>query len=140
MPRKGEYRLTPEQLDEKLDELYEYCIANKTPPVPFNIRKVVGVSEDALEKWRKMADGLDPGDESDEAQTKRAYREVLKKLDELRTAFWQNVAFDNPKLQAFAMFNLKQPYNGGYTDKPSNDATSVEITIKNGGVGSGAFE
>lgn len=128
-------KISVDELRERLDALFAHCDETLAPPSNLLVSRFLGVSIDRVEAWRKE---VVVDEDGKERQTE--YAEALKKLDEYRTDFWLRVGLSNPKVQAFAMFNLKQPHNGGYTDKPSNDATSVEITIKNGGVGSGAFE
>ena len=136
MPAKGRYKLTPDEFEQKLGELCDFCIREKKPPIGFYIRQVMGITEDTINNYRKMAEAVDPDDDGEEAQIKRAFLAHIKKLDEFRTAFWQLIAVDNPKLQAFAMFNLKQPFNGGYTDKPAQiSGTQIEVTIKQQGIG-----
>jgi hypothetical protein len=38
-------------------------------------------------------------------------------------------------MATFAIFNLKQPMNGGYTDKPLSAAGNTEVVVKLEGVG-----
>ena len=141
MPAKGRYKLSPEQFEEKLNELMDFCIKEKKPPIGFYIRQIMGITEDTINNYRKMSEEINEEDETEDAQIKRAFLASIKKLDDFRVAFWQFIAVDNPKLQAFAMFNLKQPFNGGYTDKPSTaNGTQIEVTIKQQGLGSDAFE
>ena len=42
---------------------------------------------------------------------------------------------NDPKMAAFAIFNLKQPCNGGYSDKPLGTVGNIEISINSDGIG-----
>lgn len=61
------------------------------------------------------------------------YPEAYKKLEAFRTYYWSLKAIDNPKLTGFAAFALKQPSNGGWTDKQTVEVPEIKIKIAGGG-------
>lgn len=142
-------KLSAEELEAKIDEVIDYCDAHQEPPVSFILRKIAGISDDTINRYRKAADGEseDGSDEGgDEAavtrrETDRRYAAAIKKWDEYRTAFWIRWGMANPKAQGFAAFQLKQPANGGYKDRQDiGGAVEATVTIKTDGVGADAFK
>lgn len=128
-------KLTAEELDAKIDELIEHCETTKHPPSDFLLKNITGVYPSTIWRWCQ-GDGDKEGEEID-----NAYARAIKKLELYRNHYWLNTGLDNPKLQGFVAFNLKQSCNGGYTDKPNTaSGTQIEVTIKQQGLGTDAFE
>lgn len=127
--------LTPEELDVKIDEFIAYCNEHNEPPTDYVIRYVIGISDNTIQQYRHYAD-LEIPDEADEDEKavivkKRALGERIKKIDLYRTHFWQKQGLDNPKAIGLANFALKQPQNGGWTDREQK-RDDVTITVKLG--------
>lgn len=95
-------------------------------PTDYRLCDFLGVSADTLENWRNEKDKY------------IGYAEALKKLDLYREHYWLTVA-DNEKKTAFAIFNLKQKKNGGYTDKQEIEHKDMKIDIKINGVNANPF-
>lgn len=95
-------------------------------PTDYRLCDFLGVSADTLENWRNEKDKY------------IGYAEALKKLDLYREHYWLTVA-DNEKKTAFAIFNLKQKKNGGYTDKQEIEHKDMKIDIKINGVNTNPF-
>jgi hypothetical protein len=121
-----ELRFTPKTLGKLIDELISYCDENGEPPVAHVVRKIVGVTEEQLDIWRRGDSGA-------------GFSEAVKRLDDYRTYFWLKKGLDDPRWASFSTFNLKQTMNGGFSDKREGDNGDVTITLKMEGVGSDAF-
>ena len=61
------------------------------------------------------------------------YAEEYKKIETFRAYFWNAKALANPKVTGFAAFALKQPKNGGWTDKQTVEVPEIKIKIAGGG-------
>lgn len=61
------------------------------------------------------------------------YPEAYKKIEAFRAYYWSAKALDNPKVTGFAAFALKQPKNGGWTDKQVVEVPEIKIKIAGGG-------
>lgn len=124
-------KLTVEELHDRLSALMEYCIENTSAPSDYAVMKHVGISPDTLERWRK-----DQIEDENGKLIDSPYAVEIKKFDLFRNDFWLSVGLKNPKLQGFVAFNLKQPCNGGYSDKQGGSGgAQVEVTIKTAGIG-----
>lgn len=124
-------KLTAEELEEKIDELIEYCENTKRPPSDYLLKDITGVYPSTIWRWCQNKDGENEANESN-----NAYARAIKKLELYRNHYWLNAGLDNPKLQGFVAFNLKQSCNGGYTDRPAQaSGTQIEVTIKQQGIG-----
>lgn len=118
-------KYTAKWLGGKIDELIEYCDENGEPPVSHVVRKIIGVSEDEITRWRSGEDG-------------EAFAGAVRRLDDYRTYFWLKKGLDDPRWASFSTFNLKQSINGGFSDKPA-DGGEVTVRLRLEGVGADAF-
>ena len=118
---------TAEELTAKIIEFIDRVDSGVIDkPTDYRLCDFLGVSADTLERWRNEKDKY------------TGYAEALKKLDLYREHYWLTVA-DNEKKTAFAIFNLKQKKNGGYTDKQEIEHKDMKIDIKINGVNANPF-
>ena len=96
-------------------------------------------TKESAPKWHDMLNWLDVSDSTllryrtDEKYIKLGYADVIKRAENKHSSFWQQLALDNPNLQSFCIFQLKQPHNGGLSDRQqldTNNKHSIEIDIK----------
>ncbi len=105
----------------------------------YNLRRVCGISEEDLDRIRALAKSSDGTLSEDERARRERLMDCVRQLDEFRTAFWLKQGLDNPRLASFAVFNLRQARNGGFTDRPLK-SDPCEILVRLDGVGEDAFE
>lgn len=133
-------KFTPESLDALLSDLESYCLDTDTPPSNYELRRF-GISEDCISKYRHFDElRVTPEmseDEAEEIRQKIALSERVKKFDAFRNHFYLQLAIKNPKVIGLSNFALKQPQNGGWTDRDPTAAGSTEITIKLDALGGG---
>lgn len=128
-----------DELEEAIRKCMAYCNDHNEPPVDFVLHMFTSISNDTMSNYLKWAEEMEQGKREPDSEVMRA-SEVIKKWQEFKTVFWARVGINDPKLAAFAIFNLKQPCNGGYTDKPVGAVGNVEIVINTQGVGDKAFK
>lgn len=95
-------------------------------PTDYRLCEFLGISPDTLERWNNERDKY------------QGYAEELKKLELFREHYWLSKA-DDPKQTTFAIFNLKQRKNGGYTDRQEVEHKDVKIDLTINGVKGDAF-
>lgn len=118
---------TAEELEEKVSKFIELVNSGKIDkPTDYRLLEFLGVSADTLENWNNEKDKY------------IGYSAVLKKLERYREHYWLTRA-DDPKQSTFAIFNLKQKKNGGYTDKQEIEHKDMKIDIKINGVNANPF-
>ena len=115
------------ELKEKLNGFIAAVESGKIDkPTDYRLCEYLGVSADTLENWRNQKEKY------------IGYSEALKKLELYREHYWLKQA-DNEKRTAFAIFNLKQKKNGGYTDKQEIEHKDLKIDVKINGVNGNPF-
>lgn len=96
-------------------------------------------SRDNIPKWPQMLIHLGLSDEmlqlyqTDERYIKRGYLDCFKNAERRLSSTLIQLAVDNPNLHSLVIFLLKQPHNGGYTDKPQQQSSGnmvVELVVK----------
>ena len=123
-PRKIQ---TAEELDEKIREFIELVSSGKIDkPTDYRLLEFLDISYTTLENWQN------------DTENYKGYLDVLKKLERYREHYWLTVA-DNEKKATFAIFNLKQKKNGGYTDKQEIEHKDLKIDIKINGANGNPF-
>ncbi len=127
-----------EELESALEQAMEYCTTCGEPPVDFVLHKFTDISQDTMERYVKWAEEMEKGDRETDPEVVRG-AEAIKKWWEFKTFWWVSLGVRNEKLQTMAIFNLKQPCNGGYSDKPVGAVGNIEVVIKADGVGDKAF-
>lgn len=115
-------KYTVEELDKKIDE---YFSLNNT--------------KDNIPKWPSMLNHLELSDSTllkyrtNEKYIKQGYADVIKKAERRFSETLMQLAVDHPNLQSLVIFLLKQPHNGGYTDKQqvdTNNKHQIDVVIK----------
>lgn len=116
-----------EELQEKISQFIK-AIENGDidKPTDYRLCEFLGVSPDTLENWNNEKDKYN------------GYSEALKKLELFREHYWLTVA-ENDKKATFAIFNLKQKKNGGYTDKQEIEHKDLKIDVKINGIAGNPF-
>ena len=87
-------------------------------PSDYNLTKFLDIRPNRLQYYK---DNID----------KHGYRDGFEQLRMFREDFWTKKSLE-AKSSTSAIFHLKQPMNGGYTDKQdkSSDPIKVEVVIK----------
>lgn len=125
--RKGKLALTPEQVRETFEEYTGYCNDNKRRPTWEGFAVRLGISSETLMLW------LNAKSEEDKAYNPEMVEQLKKVRDWLTDDLQQ-------RTDSMAVFSLKQPRYGGYTDRQAVENSGVvklDVVIK--GV-EGAFE
>ena len=123
-PRKIQ---TAEELSEKLREFMALVSSGEIDkPTDYRLVEFLNVSPDTLERWNNERDNY------------VGYAEQLKKLEMFREHYWLTQA-DNSSRATFAIFNLKQRKNGGYTDKQEIEHKDLKIDISINGTKGNPF-
>lgn len=116
-----------EELAVKLDDFIKLVDSGKIDkPTDYRLCEYLGVEYTTVERWVNDKDNY------------IGYADQLKKLELYREQFWLNKA-DDPKLSTFAIFNLKQKKNGGYTDKQEIEHKDLKIDVKINGISGNPF-
>lgn len=107
-----------QELMDKVNQFIALCDSGDIDkPTDYRLCEYLGVSADTLENWMNETDKY------------VGYAEAIKKLLLFREHYWLTRA-DEPKQATFAIFNLKQPKNGGYSDKHEQQADiNVNVTL-----------
>lgn len=127
-----------EELEQAFAKTMEYCTEQSEPPVDFVLHKFTDISNDTMQNYVKWAEEMEKGTREVDPEIMRGAA-AIKKWWEFKTVFWLRLGLRNEKLSAFAIFNLKQPCNGGYSDKPVGSVGNIEVVVKADGVGDKAF-
>lgn len=137
-------QLDPDRLRDGIRELMATCEETGEPPVAYKLRQVTGIGERELEEirgYRQLTARERNRLTEPERRRRTELMEAVERLDEYRTWYWLKRGLDNPRLVTFAMFNLRQPSNGGYSDgRGGQSAQRAEVVIETEGVGDGAFD
>ena len=109
------------ELEDAIDLYFqEYNCKDKAPKWQ-SLLLFLNLSDDTLLNYRTNKDNKYPG-----------YSEVIKRAEQRHSEFWQQLALDHPNLQSYIIFQLKQPHNGGFIDRPvqDNSNSTVDIVVK----------
>lgn len=116
-----------DELMQKVNEFISLCDSGEIDkPTDYRLCEYLGISPDTLENWNNEKDKYS------------GYSVCLKKLERYREHYWLCKA-DDPKQSTFAIFNLKQRKNGGYTDKQEVEHKDMKIDIRINGVAGNPF-
>lgn len=128
-----------DELEAAFEKARARCIDGHVPPVDYVLHEFTSISNDTMNNYIKWAEEMEAGKREPDPEVMRASA-AIKKWQEFKTFWWVTLGVTNEKLQSMAIFNLKQPCNGGYTDKPVGAVGNVEIVINTQGVGDKAFK
>lgn len=117
MARPMKYK-SAEELDKAIQAYIASHDSKDNPPTWAGMLLELDITDDTLRNYRNKEDKY-PG-----------YSDVIKKAEQAHCRFWQQLALAHPNLQSFCMFELKQPHNGGFTDRPQDTGQTGEVTIK----------
>lgn len=107
-----------EELAIKIDRFFDFCEESGKTPSLAAMRLFLDVSADTVERWEKNDKGTYVG-----------YAEVLKKAADRRQAWLIDRAFKGGCYTTAAVFMLKQPQNGGFSDRCDNQQANVNIKV-----------
>lgn len=121
---------TPEDWEKKVDEFIQAVSSGLIDrPSDYNLSIFAGISIPTLTRYyagsKDNADGVE--------SIYKGYDVPLKKLIAYRADRLEGIAESNPKAATPAIFLLKQPHNGGYTDRQiveQSGDVSINLTIK----------
>lgn len=111
----NEITIEPQELEEICNKYIEECKANNKKPTKPGLAVYIGISVGTYDNWINNKDSR---------HTKHAC--VLKKAEAIMSDMLQQ------RTDTMALFLLKQPCYGGYTDKSeatSNPTLNVKVTF-----------
>lgn len=101
---------------DAVDRCVTYCQESGEPPVGFLLHRYTDVSEERLEELISAGEEvLRRGGELEGDELLR-YK-AARKWREFKTFYWLDMGRRDPKNTGFAVLNLKQAENGGFTDR-----------------------
>lgn len=102
-----------------VDKFIDYSTVNNIRPTDYQVCNYLGISVDTLERYAKIKSSDDNSKDSNNkgVDNNRGYAESVKKLVMYRQDWYLRHAEANPKLAGVDIFALKQPCNGGWTDR-----------------------
>ena len=113
------FKYTPEELNDKIDEYFNSHNTKDNIPKWPGMLNHIGLSDEMLRLYR-----------TEEKYIRAGYLEVVKRAERRFSETLIQLGVDNPNLQSLVIFLLKQPHNGGYTDKQVIEAKDVSVNIK----------
>ena len=144
MGRPRKYKTGAELLDA-VNDFIKYSTENKIRPTDYQVCEYLHMSPDSLENYAKRDKENTAGDKDKdkehESNTENTYSAAIKKLTLYRQDWYLRHAECNPKLTSIDIFALKQPCNGGWTDKQvteSNGTMALNVSIS--GASGAAFD
>ena len=125
---------TGAEFSAAVDEFIAYSTQNNIRPTDYQITEYLKISPDTLERYSRKdtRDTRDIESIQDEDSIDNGYAAAVKKLVMYRQDWYLRHAETNPKLTSIDIFALKQPCNGGWTDKQvteSNGALALNVSI-----------
>ena len=126
-----------------VDEFIAYSTTNNIRPTDYQITEYLKISPDTLERYSRKdtRDKRDTESIQDGESIDNGYAAAIKKLTMYRQDWYLRHAERNPKLTSIDIFALKQPCNGGWTDRQiteSNGTMALNVSIS--GASGAAFE
>ena len=117
---------TPAELAEKVDEFLTMCEENEKPPLFPDLLLYLKISRTTYNRYM--------GRSSDSPANWEEYAEPLERAQLVRESYLLKRMVSDNKLAQGCLNALKQPENGGYTDRPV-DSGEMKLTINLLGVG-----
>lgn len=116
-------KITPEALETKIDAYFAECEALETFPDRANMIIHLGLPSDVYQRFETNVDNK-----------YAPYAELLKKARLRREGWLSKAMFSDKNKAQSAIFQLRQPFNGGYSDKQEDTGTlTVRLIIDGGG-------
>lgn len=112
-----------EKLMKYMDDFIKYCEENEQIPSNYNLCKFLSISAATLDRYER-GEG-----------TYKGYEVPFKNLRQYREHRLLSMLEGDPKRAAAAIFQLKQSFNGGYTESPIAQDAGATVTLKIEGVG-----
>ena len=142
MGRPRRYK-TGDDLMSAVDDFIKYSTDNHIRPTDYQVCEYLHMSPDSLENYAKRDKESNTGDKDieTESNTKNTYSAAIKKLVLYRQDWYLRHAETNPKLTSIDIFALKQPSNGGWTDRQQIDAGgALALNVSISGASGASFE
>lgn len=109
---------TADDLDRAIKDYFSKCLADNKAPKWCDMLNSLNISQDLIQDYQSKTE-IYPG-----------FSEVIKRAVNEHSSFWQQYALDHPNSQTFCIFMLKQPYNGGLSDKQEiNQDVKIQLQI-----------
>ena len=144
MGRPRRYK-TGDDLMTAVNDFIQYSTDNNIRPTDYQVCEYLHMSPDSLENYAKRdkestTGGKDKDSESKD-NTQNTYSAAIKKLVLYRQDWYLRHAEKNPKLTSIDIFALKQPCNGGWTDRQQIDAGgALALNVSISGASGASFE
>ena len=148
MGRPRKYK-TGADLMSAVDDFIQYSTENNIRPTDYQVCEYLHMSPDSLENYAKRDKENTTGDKDKdkdkdkeaESNTENTYSAAIKKLVMYRQDWYLRHAETNPKLTSIDIFALKQPCNGGWTDRQQIDAGgALALNVSISGASGASFE
>lgn len=110
-----------DKLNDAITKYFNLDYADNVVPTWHDMLEYLGVSDTSVLRYRNNEDNKYPG-----------FGDAIKRAERLHCNFWQTYAVQHPNLQSFCMFELKQPHNGGFIDRPKDEKTDMTIQVNLG--------
>ena len=98
--------MTPEKLEKKVNDYFTECLAQDVFPDRAHMILFLGLPTDVYRQYETAEDSMDA-----------AFSEVLKRARLRREGWLSRVMFSDKNKAQSAIFHLRQPMNGGYSEK-----------------------
>ena len=134
---------TGAEFSAAVDEFIAYSTANNIRPTDYQITEYLKISPDTLERYSRKdtRDTRDIESTQGEESIDNGYAAAVKKLVMYRQDWYLRHAETNPKLTSIDIFALKQPCNGGWTDRQQVDAGgALALNVSISGASGASFE
>ncbi|MEA4895128.1 MAG: hypothetical protein VB064_07680 [Oscillospiraceae bacterium] len=120
--RKGKLTYTAEQLQDKYKDYIAHCKAEPRKPTWEGYAGYIDIASETLLMWMNA-----------KSEEDKAYNpEVVETLKKIQDSFIDNLL---QRTDAMAVFSLKQPKYGGYTDKQQIEGKQdIKIHVTVGGL------
>ncbi len=123
------------ELEEAIDKCVAHCVETGEPPVGYVLHKFTDVPEERLQEYLEYGEAVLRGERHNGSEIMGRYR-AAKRWEEFKTFYWLERGQKEPKVAAFAKFNLKQSGNGGYVEKETaGKGGKNQVVVKVDGIG-----
>ncbi|SHI11397.1 hypothetical protein SAMN02745823_02535 [Sporobacter termitidis DSM 10068] len=113
--------MSPEALEARIGAYFAECEAREVFPDRANMIAWLGLPDDVYLRFETNEDGK-----------YAPYAEVLKRARLRREGWLARAMFSDKNKAQSAMFQLRQPFNGGYSDKEDSGVMTIRLKIDGG--------